>query len=386
MDNLKSNHIGLRASSFAALALAFASLGDAFLYPFLPVNFNLVGIPVAWVGLLLSVNRFVRIISNTIMVHAFARYGLRTVMIIAALTAITSTLGYALATGLLLWLIFRIMWGLAFSAMRIGTLGYALQQQRKGFALGLSRSLQESGPMLSLFLAPILLTSFDSVTIFYILASLSLPAVYFAWKLPVAQDRTQSIDKRSLLHWPSPLNAITLISAIIVDGIVVVVLGVLFLHYRNEVSLITATTLAAFYLGYRRVCLVVLSPAGGWIADKAGLDTVFNLSMLLVIAGLVIILSGWIGTGAVIVFTFYSINAAVAPGSASTVGPHALAAVAENATWRDIGAAVGTLMGGLLIASSHISTVLVAGVFLLAFLLLLRPGTTRRYRFFDLWN
>jgi MFS transporter, DHA1 family, multidrug resistance protein len=376
MSELKNN--GLKASAFAALALAFASFGDAFLYPFLPVNFVSVGVPVIWVGLLLSINRFVRIISNTLLVHAFAKYGLRSIMILAVVLAISSTLGYGIATSLIAWLIFRVMWGLAFSAMRIGTVGYALQHDRKGFALGISRSLQEAGPMLSLFIAPVLLRYFEPRTIFYLLALLSAPALYFAFSLPKMADRTQGLENRKLIRWPSSLNSITLVSAILIDGILVVVLGVLFLHYRESITIVTATTLAAFYLGYRRICLVALSPGGGWIADKVGLDRVFNISMALVALGLVLILSGWIGTGAVIVFTFYSINAAVTPGSATKGDSHSLAAVAENATWRDIGAAVGTLIGGFLISSPYLNTVLSVAIFALIVLLLFHLGTARK--------
>src|SRR5688572_30557623 len=130
----RSNNSGLKASAFAALALAFASFGDAFLYPFLPMNFNAVGIPAAWVGFLLAINRFVRIVSNTLIIHALAKFGLRAIMILAVILAVVSTLGYGIATGVLAWIVFRVLWGLAFSAMRISTLGYALQQERKGFA------------------------------------------------------------------------------------------------------------------------------------------------------------------------------------------------------------------------------------------------------------
>lgn len=375
MDTKKDN---LRATSFAALALAFASFGDAFLYPFLPVNSNLAGVPVAWVGLLLSINRFVRICSNTFIVHLFARYGLRAIMICAVVFAITSTLGYGIATGLGLWIVFRVMWGLAFSAMRIGTLGYALQNGRQGSALGISRSLQEAGPMLSLFLAPMLLEYIDTATIFFVLGLISLPAIYFAWNLPIGEDKTQALRSKWILQWPSALNSITLVSAIVIDGIMVVVLGILFLHYRDDISLVTATSLAAFYLGYRRVCLVALSPAGGWIGDKIGLDRLFNISMMLVVVGLVIVLSGWIGTGAIVVFTFYSINTAITPGTASRTNTHALAGVAENATWRDIGAATGTLTGGFLISSPYLNAVLIMAIFVLTSLLLIHLGTARK--------
>src|SRR5688572_24054137 len=90
--------LGLKGPVYASLALTFASFGDAFLYPFLPVNSSAVGVPVFWVGVLLSVNRFVRIFSNTMMVHLFARYGLRDVMTCAVALAIVSTLGYAIAS------------------------------------------------------------------------------------------------------------------------------------------------------------------------------------------------------------------------------------------------------------------------------------------------
>ena len=378
---------GLKAPAFAALALAFASFGDAFLYPFLPVNFGIVGVPVVWVGVLLSINRFVRIFSNTMIVHVLAKYGLRSTVIVAVMLAIASTLGYGIAKGLIVWVLFRIIWGLAFSAMRIGILGYALHQNRQGLALGVSRSLQESGPMILLFMAPMLLRYFDVRSIFYLLGFLSLPALYFAFRLPVVDDKTPALESKRLLSRPTSLNSITLVSAIIIDGIIVVVLGVLFLHYREGISLVTATTVAAFYLGFRRLCLVALSPAGGWIADRLGLERVFNLSMILVVAGLIFIVGGWIEVGAVIVFAFYSINSAVTPGSASKKNSHSLAGVAENATWRDIGSAVGTLIGGFLITSPHVNNVLIVAIFAMTLLLLIHLGVTQRaLKLFYLWK
>ena len=111
---LRINLNTMKAPAFASLALAFASFGDAFLYPFLPVNNSVVGVPVVWIGVLLSINRFVRIISNGWMVHLFAKYGLRTIMILAVIVAIMSTAGYAFANSILIWLLLRICWGTCF--------------------------------------------------------------------------------------------------------------------------------------------------------------------------------------------------------------------------------------------------------------------------------
>jgi predicted MFS family arabinose efflux permease len=123
--------------------------------------------------------------------------------------------------------------------------------------------------------------------------------------------------------------------------------------------------LAASYLGYRRVCLIAFSPFGGWIADKYGLEKVFVISVIMVLTGLVLLTAGWIEAGAIIAFAFYSILSALTPGAASAKGKHALDAVSENATWRDIGAALGTLTGGLLLESNFLMEFLVGGTLLM---------------------
>ena len=281
---MKENSLGLKAPLYASLALAFASFGDAFLYPFLPVNHAAVGVPVAWIGVLLSVNRFVRIFSNTLIVRLLARNGLRLITILASALAILSTAGYVLAASTGMWLLLRVVWGLAFSAMRISTIGYSLQQSQQGLSLGLTRGVQEAGPMVALFLAPAMLQYFNTSQTFTILTVLSLPALYFALELPKHDDKGSSI-----LQFPSLPNAITLTTAFLVDGVIVVVLGMLFLHYRENINLLSATSLAAFYLGYRRVCFVLLSPVGGWAADRIGLKRTFSASLFMMIAGLVML-------------------------------------------------------------------------------------------------
>jgi MFS transporter, DHA1 family, multidrug resistance protein len=377
---------GLKGTVFASLALAFASFGDAFLYPFLPVNNASVGVPVMWIGILLSINRFVRIVSNAFMVRLFDKYGIRRIMILAVIMAILSTAGYAVADTVLIWLLLRICWGLSFSAMRIGTLGHALQSSRQGVALGIGRSIQEFGPMVTLFLTPILLNYFETRTIFFFLVAFSLPAIYFAWHLPAGEDRNQAIKIRKFPIFPSTFNSITLLSAILIDGIMVVVLGILIQHYNQNITLITVTTLTAFYLAYRRVCLVVLSPVGGWVADKFGLTQVFNISIVLVIAGLFILTTGWIAIGSILVFTFYSIHATITPGAVLKNKDNTLVAVAENATWRDIGAAVGTLLGGILMKSEHLINILLIATFVLVFLFLIHLSAVKKTHKIYLWK
>jgi DHA1 family multidrug resistance protein-like MFS transporter len=368
---------GLREPSYAALALTFASLGDAFLYPFLPMNNISVGIPLAFVGVLLSINRFARILFNGVTVRLASSFGLRKVMIAAVSIAIISTMGYAVASGILAWVVLRICWGLSFSALRIGVIGYSLQSTKQGLALGVSRSLQEIGPMLSLLIAPFLISEFDVVTTFLVLSLLSLPALYFAINLD-GDQQPPAHPSPFFVRMPTNFNAITLISATLVDGILVVVLGMLFLRHSQNITPLMAMTLAAFYLGFRRACLVVLSPLGGWAADKYGFEKVFNVSIVFVIVGLALLASGWIAAGAAIVFAFYSISAAITAGSLSQGLSYPLSAVSENATWRDIGAAIGTLIGGFLIVSPYVTYVLLFGIFSLVALVILHQWPSLR--------
>ena len=49
------------------------------------------------------------------------------------------------------------------------------------------------------------------------------------------------------------------------------------------------------------------------------------------------------------IFTFNSVNNSIGPAAASYNRKDKLNAISTNATWRDIGAATGTLAGGLLL-------------------------------------
>lgn len=372
---------------YAALALAFASFGDAFLYPYLPLHGERLGMSVAWIGILLSINRFARIFTNALIARACATYGFRVITILAVVVAIASTAGYGLVSGIVGWIIFRISWGLSYSVLRISAISYSMDHERQGFSLGLSKSVQEAGPMLTLIVAPPLLFQLDTTIIFLMLSLASLPGLYFAIRLPQKFSTVTPFSFKKFAKIPSTFNLLTFFSAVLIEGIVVVTLGVLFLKYHEDISVLTASILAAGYLGYRRVCLITFSPFGGWVADKYGLERVFIISFLMVFAGLLLLMAGWIEAGATIVFAFYSILSALTPGAASTKGINMLEAVSENATWRDIGAALGTLTGGLLLESDLITTFLLAGTLLMGLMFLRYADVMNRtYRFLMTWK
>lgn len=117
-------------------------LGDTFLYAVLPTHAPELAVPIVWIGFILSINRFIRLFSNSWVAHLFSRYGFKRITILAALFSVISTFMYGLASSLIVWIIARVIWALCFSALRISSINYSLDAPKQGLGLGLSRGLQ----------------------------------------------------------------------------------------------------------------------------------------------------------------------------------------------------------------------------------------------------
>ena len=339
----------LKPSVLSASVSAFASLGDSFLYTVLPVNALQMNVPVVWIGFLLSINRFVRLIANPLFAYLFNRFGFKLLTIMAALLSVLTTFSYSIATGILVWIIARITWGLCFSALRMSAISYALENNKRGFSLGLSKGLQELGPVLSLILGPLLLKWINPSTSFFVLALISVPAIIISFYLPeLKHKRFDYVFSFKIV--PSFFNVVTFWSSFFVQGILVITLAKLF-AYQN-LSLIQLTAIAGFYLAYRRICTVITAPAGGLLADKWGLDKIYLCATVFTITGLFLISIGFVEAGIIIAFTFHSIAGALGPGNAVAESSNHLRTISANSTWNDLGAATGTLLAGFVVEAN----------------------------------
>ena len=88
-----------RASRDAATTLGLTLPGDTTLYLLLPLHAAAFGVSLPEAGLLLAVNRLVRIAGYGWVVRGYERFGPRTACFVAALGAAGSTLGYATLSG-----------------------------------------------------------------------------------------------------------------------------------------------------------------------------------------------------------------------------------------------------------------------------------------------
>ena len=93
--------------------------GDAMIYCLLPVTPESFNITVFQIGILLSVNRFVRLVTNEISSTIVTRLNSDKPLVIAVCLSTFITLGYAIPWGFWWLLLLRILWGGCFSLLRI---------------------------------------------------------------------------------------------------------------------------------------------------------------------------------------------------------------------------------------------------------------------------
>lgn len=110
----------LRVLLPVGIGTSLSLLGDASIYTVLPTSTAEAGVTVASLGLLLSVNRFVRLGLNGPAGMAYDRWRHRRLFVLALLVGAVSTAIYGLARGFWPLLVGRLLWGLAWSGIWIG--------------------------------------------------------------------------------------------------------------------------------------------------------------------------------------------------------------------------------------------------------------------------
>ncbi len=95
-------------------------IGDASLYAVLPTHTQAAGVSVAAVGILLSANRFVRLVLNGPTGVAYGRFSRRRLFVLALFIGALSTAIYGLTQGFWPLLVGRLLWGLAWAGIWIG--------------------------------------------------------------------------------------------------------------------------------------------------------------------------------------------------------------------------------------------------------------------------
>ena len=137
-----------------ALITAACVAADAMLYVTLPVHWKEAGLGSLWeVGVVLSLNRLARLPLNPIMGWVYSRVSIKSCTVFAALLALLIPLGYAAASGLAAWAALRVLWGLAWSLLKLGGLFTVMQaagEHDRGYFIGLYTGTYRLGNLLGM--------------------------------------------------------------------------------------------------------------------------------------------------------------------------------------------------------------------------------------------
>ncbi len=362
------DHSLQNASLISAAVLSLSLMGDTLLYAVLPVAFEQFGITLAWVGVILSLNRIIRMLgANHLVAYAVAGWGYRRVVIAGAFLAVVSTAVYGLETGLLLLLVARILWGISFAALRVTSLGYAAtEQEGAGKRLGWASGVQQVGPFVALIVGPWLITNSGVATTFLMIAVFGFCGVWLATRLPVLKefDRPQLT---SAWRRPTRLDITITCLGFAIDGILIVTIGKLW--DLAGIDTATMVLMTAGWLASRRIFMIVFSPLAGTLADRWGIGRFFMMGMVLTIGGFVALAASQIYLGLPLIILGYGLAEILGPALATRGESEKLAALASIATWRDLGAATGALAGGFLANQAEIRVIYFALMLLLCLML-----------------
>jgi MFS family permease len=380
--------------------IGLAIMGDSLMYTILPLAAPSLGIPLPLVGVLLSVNRLVRLLSNAGASRIFERMGPRLPFIGSVAIGTIATLLYGIAQGFVLFLIARLLWGISWSGLRQG--GYQAiwtgEPSQKGRLTGLLWGLVRLGSAIGVLVGGVLYDryGYQAAILFVIVAAVvALPlALLFRWSavhLPplIAQPKTQTeagSDGGWRSAWARPVQRWLIVAGFfqyLLSGVVVSTTAV-FLAQRmgagdDAVWLgLGIATLTGILHGVRWITDLSFGPAVGALSDRIGQSTTAALVVVVLVAGLMgaLLLPPTLAILCLFVVlladgALHIVMSAAASGVAiATVRPHAFVGVFTTTT--DAGSALGPLMAYSLVTA--VGLPLVYGV--LAVLLL---GTVVQY-------
>ena len=311
---------------YTLLPAAFVILGDSLIYLILPLHPEEFGVTDywgikagLWIGIALSVNRFIRIFTNSLASSCYLKFGFKIPFIISIFMGSLTTISYGINNQIIILIIARIFWGASFSFTKLGTQLAAFEfgsDNNRARFLGFANSTIRVGSLLSVILGTFLIQITNISTTFFIFGVAGLIIMLITILIPnfliqsslnkELEVKRQSNRKKSfLLAFITGINSektgmekvkIKLLSAfflrfssgLISNGLVIatVSLFVSEVLVRDPVLLvfqINVITLSGIVIGIRWFADLFLSVILGEIADKKGKQLVVNICVFLMI-------------------------------------------------------------------------------------------------------
>ena len=323
------------------LVIAIGMIGDTLLYAVLPLYHDQFGLSLAMVGVLLSLNRWIRLFANSAVAHLGERIGPHALMIAAAIGSAISTATYGLVEDATAQICARILWGISYASLNLATLSYAVSDRANaGKRVGASRAAIGLVQAASLVGGAWIVLQLDARSVFVIFGGLTLIALAAALMLPRLPP--EPVAKKGFkLPVPHRLEVWGFVMGFAGDGVFLLTLAFLMKDSITSVAAIMAT---AMLLALRWLVEVTTGPIGGWIGDRFGAQRISIANAVLLVGGFVLIAADHELLGALlIVMTRGMFNTLIPVLVIERGHGSVLSSQASYSTWRDFGAAVGPL-------------------------------------------
>lgn len=406
-----------RPAIAAGLVLACTLFGDSLLYGVLPLYARQLGIPLVYVGVALSINRWIRLLSNHLAVKVYARMGLIKPLAAACTLTVLTIAAYAYPVHLLLLLGARAVWGVCWSHLRLGSELVVIHTapERLGLAMGVLHAVSRMGSAFALLVGGALVDNLgysNGLAAMAALSALSLPLVWVLFlslkeahpELPVSlssgrasgpdgpdmpADRVRTVTEAA----PQVPNvrlcyATACVNSLVTRGLVAASIS-LVLQQRIGSDVFTVrgitigiATLAGMLLASRFVSTFFVSPWVGHLSDSRGRRPFLLVSLGAEIVALAVIARtgspAWTMICAFLMFTAGNIVETVVRAAVAHRG-HGGSVVRRmgvHATFDDLGSAAGPFLGYLLADFVGFSMTYLVGAAMVAMLFVLytRPG------------
>ena len=387
--------------TITSLSVAAALLGDAMLYVVMPSRPELWHISIFQVGILLSVNRLVRLFTNPASSYIVARFGVYQPFQWSLLASLGVLAGYALSSSFTLLVLARLAWGACWSTLRLVSQWIASDQSNErnvGFNLASNASLIRIGSIGGAIFGGILSDYLGYKVTFGIFGILTILS-WLVWR-NASSYRTKSIveqtkeERHNFLRLLKNLDILLigvsgLAVGIVISGLMSASLGhFVRSNFGTDFSLLiipfTVTAYTGLMLGFRSFAEVFVGPFGGYISDRYGRLKVLVISVALSSLGLLLV-----GVTEDILFTTIMLLLIFGAGVLLTVQLLPLVSVVaeQNSrsgvfsvynTFQDFGSALGPLIGLSLVSAKYLSLLYQSSSVLLVILVLLLVFQFRR--------
>jgi DHA1 family inner membrane transport protein len=330
-----------RTVALSGSVIGIGLLGDTLIYAVLPLYHEELGISLVMVGVLLSLNRWVRLFANSFVAAIGERVGVRNLMIAAAVGSTAATTAYGIDGGDGLQIAARMLWGFSFAALNLGSLAYAVADRpNAGKRLGAGRGMIGIIQTLTFVGGSLLVLEIGPRHVFLVLGALTSFALVAALLLPVLPpEPTQK--KGFSLPKPHRLEIWGFLLGFSGDGVFLLTLAFLL---KDSVSWAAPVVATSLVLALRCLVEATAGPPGGWLADRFGGRRVASMTGAVLVLGYLLIALRIDLTGSIVIVLARGLfNTLIPVMVMERVSSGYLSSQASYSTWRDFGAAVGPL-------------------------------------------